>query len=1272
MSVRTSVKWSFWIAACSLILVPDAGSSEAPERQLIEAEGLRIVAAGDWCSEQVQVTIVSDSPETHYAGSFIEMQKLLGGLRAVLPFECPGVTQIDFTASGPDLIPQLEGSISEAAGWRLTEIWEVDLSLELAEQEEDFINENVVLRSRNQKPEDTGSPSVAEAGAEQRSDEALTPVEVAEAKESADDKVDQALSETEVDGLSSEGYAEGLLRLWEEAAVDLSDAKGDLVGRWRSPAVCAARQPWGTPHYLTATIYRQDGDRFDVLVRSERAPAPPVVDDPRRTRFLNFAARFEGSQVDGAYMLHLRQDLSKLPVEGKNSEHLGPNRLTQLRVNLLMEEPDGFVVDRESCYGTLVRESDDLTLAEKHFQLYQFAQAAYEYSQQHPIRGGFIGTKKGSGFVMPTCQMLADHVNQYPLTDRVLIGHYELPRHLNDDSYLATFGVTAPEITNEQRHEILLLGRQCARQTGMEVVKSMFFSSPWRQMDQLLQAERVLSTLHVEQILHASGDPEHILRILNADLANALYRGFYHRGSISALMPRGMTDRHRQQFEERFQAILKVVVPAAAEAIGVDYGPTETAQREYLWVLSLIADHYPSEEMDRLVLRAEQAIASFVDVRMRERVAEVEALPLEPSSLDTVESIEQAVRDDIQIAMPETVEALAAQISAKRMAILQALTDKADQELQRIVSRLSEVPALLEAFDRLAEYETEAQPWLKDASVEGKEAFYSAVAIRRIEIVSEVAQAAMEEAQKEEDRRFVSDASGFKNAQESEKRIRDLIAAYKDGWRSLIDDDQRAAYDERFEVLLEGILAVQEQLRAEIEEEAIEMIRDFGVEGYVEVDLELGINRFSDLWSEELQERLMSALKEWVLNDPRSAAYEVRHGGGAGFIIKAFSGVIDEIPAEVLDAFSCKCREQLREAILGTYGVDLDLEPDSRDAMTAPLAEAWIKLLADTAFHLAKDDADRLGAANMIAKETAALAEAARENPEIPYHFVNVGLAVDEDSFMNDLDFDDWLLVLLTEQKQDLATTFVVAHTQSARAKAASNSGITINHRSTWATLGFPEAEIVLAEARERLALNLVRRAEDLFWMIEDELRKEIAQRPRNYPLDAALVELSKGNFLPMDLTILGNSDAAILFGGLVERARRAAMQEVCRPVVEEAGIPEHDYKRLVFSARGLFETLESLTCRMSASGTKVLSYTSRGIFSSEYELMFATNTGDVLTAVLVEAEVWPGQKVLVGKSLKDPLTKWDINATEWRQKVEELIRHMEQLDPDGRTRRDV
>src|SRR5690606_783772 len=121
----------------------------------------------------------------------------------------------------------------------------------------------------------------------------------------------------------------------------------------------------------------------------------------------------------------------------------------------------------------------------------------------------------------------------------------------------------------------------------------------------------------------------------------------------------------------------------------------------------------------------------------------------------------------------------------------------------------------------------------------------------------------------------------------------------------------------------------------------------------------------------------------------------------------------------------------------------------------------------------------------------------------------------------------------------------------------------------------------------------------------------------------------------------LGKGPAGEVAQEVLDAAHRATLQIFCEAPVEEAQLSAKDRKRLLLSSGGRGETLESLACRMHVSGSKMLQYKSAGAFSDEHELMFETPEGDVLTAILVEAEVRPGEKLLVGKAMKDPLSQW-------------------------------
>src|SRR5918996_4661364 len=79
--------WALILAAYVLSI----GAAAAAERLLGRHEGLTATVPGDFvCGEQATVMVRAQDP-TAFAGDRIALQKLLGGLRIMLGFECPNL-----------------------------------------------------------------------------------------------------------------------------------------------------------------------------------------------------------------------------------------------------------------------------------------------------------------------------------------------------------------------------------------------------------------------------------------------------------------------------------------------------------------------------------------------------------------------------------------------------------------------------------------------------------------------------------------------------------------------------------------------------------------------------------------------------------------------------------------------------------------------------------------------------------------------------------------------------------------------------------------------------------------------------------------------------------------------------------------------------------------------------------------------------------------------------------------------------------------------------
>lgn len=89
------------------------------ERTLLSGNGIDAVLSdeSDWCGDTVSLVLRTDDASA-FEGDRLDLQRLLGGLRAVLGFECPAVRTVLLTGevSGTTVF---NGRIGESAGWTL-------------------------------------------------------------------------------------------------------------------------------------------------------------------------------------------------------------------------------------------------------------------------------------------------------------------------------------------------------------------------------------------------------------------------------------------------------------------------------------------------------------------------------------------------------------------------------------------------------------------------------------------------------------------------------------------------------------------------------------------------------------------------------------------------------------------------------------------------------------------------------------------------------------------------------------------------------------------------------------------------------------------------------------------------------------------------------------------------------------------------------------------------------------------------------------------------
>ena len=119
-SPRDGIRPAILLAlGCCVVTIGMAAAAE--ERELGRHEALRAMVPGDFqCGEQAEVTVRAPDPSP-FAGDRIALQKLLGGLRIMLGFECPDLQMLVLIgeAAGNEVY---RGTASAHEGWVLADL----------------------------------------------------------------------------------------------------------------------------------------------------------------------------------------------------------------------------------------------------------------------------------------------------------------------------------------------------------------------------------------------------------------------------------------------------------------------------------------------------------------------------------------------------------------------------------------------------------------------------------------------------------------------------------------------------------------------------------------------------------------------------------------------------------------------------------------------------------------------------------------------------------------------------------------------------------------------------------------------------------------------------------------------------------------------------------------------------------------------------------------------------------------------------------------------
>lgn len=145
-------------ALATLVSLSLLGHPAKAERVLVTKNNISVVIENEqsWCSKSVDLAFRSDNPAV-FSGDRAEVQKILGGLRAIMGFECPQVEEILLRGQvgGSEVF---RGNSSKSNGWILAEL---GTAKTLHEQQQQRQNQNQPTPHQNQ-PTPTAAPTAAQ------------------------------------------------------------------------------------------------------------------------------------------------------------------------------------------------------------------------------------------------------------------------------------------------------------------------------------------------------------------------------------------------------------------------------------------------------------------------------------------------------------------------------------------------------------------------------------------------------------------------------------------------------------------------------------------------------------------------------------------------------------------------------------------------------------------------------------------------------------------------------------------------------------------------------------------------------------------------------------------------------------------------------------------------------------------------------------------------------------------------------------------------------
>jgi uncharacterized caspase-like protein len=226
------------------------GTAAAGERQLGRHEGLTATVPGDFvCSEQATVMVRAQDPAA-FAGDRVALQKLLGGLRIMLGFECPNLQLLVLVGESAGR-QVYRGTASASNGWLLADLETVEASVDQGQAE---LERTTTPAAADAKGNEQPQPETAAVGAE-----AIAPASPAAIDQSTGGPAVESVRPSELPAVSQGTPSERRVAL-----VIGNSAYGPEIGALANPSNDAADMAEALEAAGFETMLKLDVDRDEM------------------------------------------------------------------------------------------------------------------------------------------------------------------------------------------------------------------------------------------------------------------------------------------------------------------------------------------------------------------------------------------------------------------------------------------------------------------------------------------------------------------------------------------------------------------------------------------------------------------------------------------------------------------------------------------------------------------------------------------------------------------------------------------------------------------------------------------------------------------------------------------------------------------------------------------------------------------------------------------------------------------------------------------------